>query len=159
MSDNSRFYITALSFALVLAVVISLLTWVILPALEEEEKNSEEKKVLSDYIEDINNVNLTAYRYDQEQQKHIDLNAKEIQRLKEQMSSRPALAKQNAATDAVLREILARASTNTSGVSKANQADVTFSKGTWNIKQGGITFKTKPTEMCVNGVCSPWKAP
>lgn len=136
---GETFIITVLSFALVLAVIASLLVWVILPAIKDED--TEETKVkeltLSDYIDDINEINKSAFEFDQEQQEDIDTNTKEIAKIQANLTA-------------------VNSGNGDGGVSTSNAASAQFDNGIWTISQGDFTFKSTPTEVCVDGVCSPW---
>lgn len=140
------FIITVLSFALVLAVIASLLVWVILPAIKDEE--TEETKVkeltLSDYIDDINKINKSAYEFDQEQQEDIDTNTETIAQIQEDLDAVAVLAAAPLLAD--------------EGVSTSSEASAQFENGVWTISQGDFTFKATPTEVCVDGDCSTWTA-
>ena len=138
------FVITVLSFALVLAVVAALLVWVILPALNEEDEESKTKELtITDYIDDINAINESAYTYDTTQQQAIDDNAKDIQELKDDLAlmSTPATSTSTST-----------ASDSGGAVSTATEASATFNDGVWTIQQGGLTFKATHTHMC-SGDC------
>ena len=121
------FVITVLSFALVLAVVASLLIWVILPALkdDEEKKEEEEEITLSDYIDQINHLNHRALDKHNSQQDAIEDNAEEIQNLKNSMSG------------------------SGGAVSTSTEASASFGEdGIWTIDAGQFTFKATQTHMC-----------
>eukprot|EP00873_Tetraselmis_striata_P027059 jgi/Tetstr1/447323/TSEL_034760.t1 len=147
------FIITVLSFALVLAVIASLLVWVIMPAIKDEDAEDSEGQVkkltLSDYIDDINKINKSAYEFDQEQQGDIEANADDIEQLQEDLE---AVASTSTSTEATSSALLQ----GTGGVSTSNAANAQFQNGVWTISSGDLTFKSTPTEVCVNGVCSAW---
>lgn len=140
------FIITVLSFALVLAVIASLLVWVIMPAIKEDEEETEKSKVkeltLSDYIDDINKINKSAFEFDQDQQKEIDTNTDTIAEIQEDLETVAGLATVSLLAD--------------DGVSTSNEASAHLENGVWTISRGEFTFKATPTEVCVDGDCSAW---
>jgi cell division septation protein DedD len=148
---GETFIITVLSFVLVLALIASLLVWVILSAIKDDDEDEEDKKdrkvkqlALSDYIDDINEINKSAYDFDQEQQEDIEANTENISLMQEDLDSVAGLA--------------AISLMGEEGVSTSNAATAQFDNGIWTISQGDTTFKSTPTEVFVDGVCSPWSS-
>lgn len=176
MSDT--FIITVLSFALVLAVVASLLVWVILPALRDDEKEEDEEITLDDYIHQINSVNRSGYDFDLDQQDQIDANAAKIARIKAALAAtalvNPSLlattattstagtaatAANTAASHAGVSQAALQRSPGGSdaaerGLPKATVADVGSDK-VWTITDGVFKYRAKQTEkqVCTGASC------
>lgn len=132
------FVITVLSFGLVLAVVASLLVWVILPALDEDKDDKKKAKLtLDDYIDQINSGNISAYSYDTLQQKAIEENSEKISDLETKVGQYHPTAS---------------GSSGSSGgaVTTATYAAANGTAGTWTIRQGEYkyTAEEKARYLC-----------
>ena len=124
------FVITVISFALVLAVVASLLVWVILPALDEDTDEKHTKTLtLNDYIDQINSGNISAYSYDALQQDLINENSKKI-----------------AALDTRVTSLSSGSSGSGGAVTTATYASAT---GIWTIRDGHFKYTAREQERFV----------